>query len=79
MNSEAEPDETLPSRAEQKAALQTLRASKKLKNIDNSSVAKNARMTTFRNQWLIDRSKATPETKAHMKKVAGVKKKLLKR
>lgn len=47
--------------------------------MDDLSVAENARMTTLRGQWLINRGKATPETKAHMKKAANAEKKLLER
>ena len=43
--------------------------------MDDPIVAQNAQMTALRDQWLIARGKATPETKARMKKAADVEKK----
>lgn len=65
----------LPSKAQRKANLQALCASKKLKNMDDPIIAQDAQMTALRDQWLTARGKATPETKARIKKAADAEKK----
>lgn len=77
LDTQVSPPFELPSRSERKSVLVALRTSKKLKNMDDPAVAEEARMTELRDKWLIKRGKATPETKARMKKAAAVEKKLL--
>lgn len=67
----------LPSKAKRKAILQALRHFKKQKNMDDFLVAEKAQIISFRDQWLIARGKATPETKAQVKKAANADKKLV--
>lgn len=67
----------LPPRSERKSALIALRMSKKRKNMDDPILAEEARMTELRDKWLIGRGKATPETKARMKKAAAAEKKMV--
>ena len=62
-------------KAQKKATLKALRTSKKLKYIDDPKVAKKARLTALRDEWLIACGKPTPETKARMKKAAEAEKK----
>lgn len=71
------PIPNLPSKAERKAALQALRAFKKLKLMDNPLIAKEAQIVALRDQWLLSQSKANTETKARIKKAAVAKKKLI--
>ena len=71
------PVPNLPSKAERKATLQALRASKRLKNMDNPLITKEAQIVALRNQWLIARGKANAETKARIKKAAAAEKKLI--
>lgn len=66
----------LPIQAKQKANLQVLWASKKLKNMDNTIVAQDTQMTILWDQWLIAQGKAIPETKTQMQKATDVEKKL---
>lgn len=47
--------------------------------MDNLSIAKNAQIIIFYNEWITNQDKATLETKAYIKKVANIKKKLLKK
>ena len=54
----------LLSKAKQKAALQALRASKKLKLMDNPLIAKEAQIVALRDQWLLSQGKSNTETKA---------------
>lgn len=65
----------LPSKAERKAMLKTLRESKKLGNLDNPAVANASRMTALRDQWLLERGKPSAKTKARLKKAATAAKK----
>lgn len=67
----------LPPRSERKSALSALRTSKKLKNMDDPIMAEKVRMAKLRDKWLIGRGKATPETKARMKKAAAAEKKMV--
>ena len=69
----------IPSKAQRKAMLKVLWNSKKLKYMDNPLVAEEARITALRDQWLIARGKATPATKARMKKAADAEKRLAER
>lgn len=51
------------SKIEQKTALKTAQASKKIKHIDNLVATKNTRITALRDQWLIHKRKANTEIK----------------
>lgn len=62
------------SKLERKAALKAARASKKIKYMDDPVVAEAAKITAMRDQWLVQRGKATAETKARLKKAADAEK-----
>lgn len=60
---------------ERKAVLKAVQASKKIKYMDDPVIAKAAKITTMKDQWLVQQGKATAETKAQLKKaIKGEKK-----
>lgn len=64
-------------KSERKATFKAARTSKKLKYIDDPAIEEEASMTALRDQWLIEKGKASPATKARVKKAATVEKKLI--
>ena len=64
-----------PTRAARKDVLKLARASKKAKGLDDPVVAKKARITALRDQWLIKQNKSTPALKARLKKAEAAEKK----
>ena len=65
------------SKSERKATLKAARTSKKLKYMDDPVIKEEASITALRDQWLIERGKAGPATKAQVKKAATAEKKLI--
>lgn len=62
---------------ERKSALIALQTSRKLKNLNNVFLAKEACITVLQDKWLTEQRKATPEIKAQIKKTADAKKKIV--
>lgn len=66
---------SLPSRAERKMVLEAARLSKKLKYMDDPTVAEAAELTALRDNWLIKIGKPSPATKLRIKQAADQAKK----
>lgn len=64
-------------KSERKATLKAAKTSKKLKYMDDPAIEEEASMTALRDQWLIERGKAGPATKARVKKTATAEKNLI--
>ena len=60
----------VPSKAERKAFLKAARQSKKLRYMDDPTIAEAAHLTALRDEWLIQRVKPSPATKLQMKQAA---------
>lgn len=64
-----------PSKAQRREVLKAARASKKIKFMDNPTIAEAARIITMRDQWLISNNKTNSDLKVRLKKAKEAERK----